>query len=187
MRLVTRQVAFEDGWSSGRSAKVSELFDSLAPEWSARHDDAARRAPVADALRRGGLNLDGRWLELGSGTGVATAAVAPLVGRLVAVDLSAQMLAHATSLAPKVRADASRLPFADGTFDSILLVNMLLFPIELDRVLSPGGALIWVNTLGDRTPIHLPPTDVVAALPGAWTAVTARSGSGFWAVLSRQS
>ena len=104
---------------------------------------------------------------------------------LVAVDLSAQMLAHAPDLAPRVRADASVLPFGDNSFDAILLINMLLFPEELDRVLKPDGRLVWVNTLGDQTPIHLPPADVAEALPGAWDGVTARSGTGLWAVLSR--
>lgn len=185
MRLVTRQVAFEDGWSPGRAAKIAELFDSLAPEWSERHVDQVRTAPVRDALQRGGLDPSGRWLELGCGTGAATIELAGTVGQVVAVDLSAEMLARAPDVAPRVQADASVLPFPDAAFDTALLVNMLLFPAELGRVLAPAGKLVWVNTLGDRTPIHLPPQDVLSALPGAWRGVTARAGSGFWAVFDR--
>lgn len=186
MRKVTRQVAFEDGWSSGRAAKVAELFDGMAADWAEREVDVVKAAPVRDAIERGGLDLDGRWLELGSGGGAGAIILRDQVNRLVSVDLSFEMLVHAPDLAPKAQADASRLPFPDDAADTILAINMLLFPAEVDRVLAPGGALLWVNTLGDRTPIHLPPADVVDVLPGSWEAVTARAGSGFWAVVRRQ-
>lgn len=186
MRNVTREVAFEAGWSSGRARKVADLFDGLAEGWAARPDDPVKLAPVVDGLTRGEVNLGGRWLELGSGTGAGTIALRRHVERVVATDLSMEMLTHAPAeLAPRVRADASRLPYVDDQFDGILMVNMLLFPDEVDRVLAPGGSLLWVNTLGDRTPIHLPAEDLLAALPGEWSGLTARSGTGFWAAVSR--
>lgn len=185
MRLVTRQVAFEQGWSSGRSAKVAALFDSMAAEWSERHVDPTKAAPIRDALTRGEVEMGGRWLELGSGTGAGTRVLHEHTPDIVAVDLSAGMLAHAPDLAPRIRGDASRLPFPDAAFDSVLLVNMLLFPDEVDRVLARSGTLVWVNTLGDRTPIHLPPADVIEALPGSWGGSTANAGMGLWAVLRR--
>ena len=37
---------------------------------------------------------------------------------------------------------------------------------EVERVLSRGGAVVWVNSSGEQTPIHLSPEDVRAALPG---------------------
>lgn len=186
MRKVTRQVAFEDGWSSGRAAKVAELFDSMAAEWAERKVEPVKAAPVLDAIERGGVDLAGRWVELGSGGGAGALLLHDRVDRLVSVDLSGEMLTHAPDLAPKVQADASTLPFPDASADTVLAINMLLFPAEVDRILAPGGALVWVNTLGDRTPIHLPPADVVDAMPGEWQAVTARAGSGFWAVVRRQ-
>lgn len=185
MRKVTRQVAFEQGWSSGRASKVAELFDSMAGGWAADHVSEERSAPVRDALRRGEVSTAGSWVELGSGTGAGTTVLHAVVERMVAVDLSAEMLANAVDLAPRARADASTLPFADDTFDGALLVNMLLFPDEVARILRPEGSLIWVNTLGEQTPIHLSPADVVAAMPGSWSGVTARSGMGLWAALSR--
>jgi SAM-dependent methyltransferase len=185
MRRVTREVAFERAWSAGRAAEVTALFDSLAGEWAARQVDGWRTAPVRDALLRGGLPRSGRWLELGSGTGAGTAVLHGEVPHLVAVDLSAEMLCRAPALVPRVQADGARLPFEDGTFDVVLLLNMLLFPDELDRVISPRGRLLWINTRGDQTPIHLPPHDVIEAMPGTWGGTTARAGSGFWAVLSR--
>ena len=66
------------------------------------------------------------------------------------------------------------------------MINMLLFPHEVDRILRPGGAVVWVNTLGDQTPIHLPPDDVVTALPGDWVGRTARAGTGFWLTAQRR-
>ena len=61
-----------------------------------------------------------------------------------------------------------------------LMINMLLFPHEVDRVLRPAGVVLWVNTLGDQTPIHLPAADVLEALPGEWSGATADAGTGFW-------
>ena len=52
-------------------------------------------------------------------------------------------------------------------------------------MLARGGALVWVNTLAEWTPIHLPPEDVVAALPGAWDGVWAHAGWGTWTVVRR--
>ncbi|MEM9653396.1 MAG: class I SAM-dependent methyltransferase [Actinomycetota bacterium] len=186
MRAVTREVAFEAGWSAGRARKVAELFDGLAEGWAARPDDPVKQAPILDGLARGSVNLDGQWLELGSGAGAGTMALRRRVDRVVAADLSLEMLLNAPAeLAPRIRADAARLPFADDRFDGILMVNMLLFPNEVDRVLAPGGTLLWVNTLGDRTPIHLSGEELLAALPGSWSGSTARSGSGFWAAVGR--
>ena len=186
MRLLTRAVALGEAWTRDDADRVAELFDGLAEGWSADHVDATKAAPVRDALDRGGVPLDGAWLELGSGTGAGTRVLAGVVASLVATDLSPEMLRHAPGhLAPRVRADASTLPFPRNTFDAVLMVNMLLFPAEVDRVLRRDGVVVWVNTLGDQTPIHLPPHDVVASLPGGWDAVTARAGSGFWMTARR--
>ncbi|MEM8923621.1 MAG: class I SAM-dependent methyltransferase [Actinomycetota bacterium] len=185
MRKVTRGVAFDGAWSSERAGKVADLFDSMAADWAADHVDDVKAAPILDALKRGGLRRGGEWAELGSGTGAGTRLLHDRVDRLVATDLSYRMLVHAPDLAPRVQADASTLPFPDDAFDGVLLVNMLLFPAEIDRILRPEGALVRVNSLGDHTPIHLPPADVAAALPGEWSGSTARAGTGLWAVLRR--
>lgn len=186
IRKVTRQVAFEGRWDRDRAHKIAALFDGMAHDWAARSVDPGRSAPVVDALDRGGLDRRGRWIELGSGTGAGTAILAPHVPDLVAFDLAGAMLAEAPAhLAPRVQGDASVMPFADDTFDVVVMVNMLLFPEEVDRVLRPTGAVVWINTLGDQTPIHLPVDDVRQALPGDWRGVTADAGTGFWAVFTR--
>jgi len=186
MRKLTRQVAFDGAWDAARAKKVGDLFDSMAADWSTTNVDATKAAPIVDALKRGTASSGGRWLELGSGTGAGTRVLAGQVGSLVAFDLAAEMLAHAPGeLAPRVRGDASVLPFGDNAFDAVLMVNMLLFPREVDRVLASDGTVVWVNTIGDQTPIHLPVADVMEALPGSWDGVTAHAGTGLWATLRR--
>ncbi|WP_420451884.1 class I SAM-dependent methyltransferase [Ilumatobacter sp.] len=147
--------------------------------------DAIEAAAVVDALERGQLPAAARWLEIGSGTGAGARVVSDHAGSLVCLDLSEQMLRNAPDISPRVRADASRLPIADGSVDVVLMINVLLFPDEVDRVLARDGQVVWVNTLGDRTPIHLPPFDVLDALPGPWVARTARAGTGFWVTARR--
>ena len=186
MRNVTRQVAFEPGgWTPERAGKVAELFDGLAPEWHTK-DIPGREDALLDALERGGPFADGPALEAGSGIGLFTGTIASRLGGVVACDLSFEMLLRAPAvLAPRCLADGARLPFADNTFVTVVLVNMLLFPAETDRVLEARGKLVWVNTIGDATPIHLPAEDVARALPGAWDGVHAEAGWGTWAVLQR--
>lgn len=184
IRLVTREVAFEGGWSKGRAAKLRELFDTLAPEWHTR-GGPERLEPLRDALERGGLG-DGRCVEVGSGTGFATPLLAERFAPLVAVDLSLEMLRRAPAdRGARVQADAAALPLAAAAVDCVALVNALLFPSEVERVLAPGGRVLWVNMLGDRTPIHLSADDVAAALPGAWSGVASEAGWGTWCVLRR--
>ncbi len=186
MRTLTRAVALGEPWTSDDADRVAAVFDDLAEEWSVRHIDDTKAAPVQDALERGDVPVGGAWLELGSGTGAGARILVGSVGSLVATDLSAEMLHHAPGeLAPRVRADASMLPYRDRSFDAVLMINMLLFPHEVDRVLREAGTVLWVNTLGDQTPIHLPPEDVLAALPGEWSGRTASAGTGFWLTATR--
>jgi len=185
MRRLTRAQALGEEWTEADAARIQELFDGLAPGWSENHVDPVKAAPVNDALDRGNVPLLGEWLEVGSGTGAGARILEGRVFSVICTDLSEQMLHHAPDLAPRVRSDASRLPFADASFDAVLLINMLLFPGEVDRVLRPGGTVLWVNTLGDQTPIHLPPADVERALPGDWTGVSSYAGTGLWTVLRR--
>jgi len=183
MREVTETVAFDAAWDFSRREKVRELFDGMAAEWSSRATPE-REASILDALDRGGLAGD-TVIELGSGTGLGTGHLIERFDDVVALDLSMAMLRHQPDLAPKVQADASVLPFRDDAADLLVLVNMLLFPAEVDRVLRPGGGLLWINTLGHETPIHLSPEAVVDALPGSWTATAGRAGSGLWAAVQR--
>lgn len=183
IRKVTEQVAFEDAWDEARRDKIRDLFDGMAAEWSSRFNDG-REASVVDALERGGIT-GRRVVELGAGSGLGTTEIASWTDELVAIDLSMQMLREQPGDTPLVQADAAVLPLADASVDTLVLVNMLLFPTEVDRVLRPSGRLLWINTNGHETPIHLSPEAVVAALPGGWTATAGRAGTGLWAAVDR--
>lgn len=187
MRVMTRRAAGLQGppWDAGARAEVAALFDGLAPEWHTR-TSPERAQVVTDALDRGRVSDGGTALELGSGTGAYTGALAQRFGRVVAMDLSLEMLRLAAGEpGHRVLADAHRLPLAEDSVDAVVLVNMLLFPEEVDRVLAPGGSVVWVNSSGEATPIHLMPDEVADALPGAWDGAWARAGSGLWTVLRR--
>lgn len=186
MRAVTRQIAFEHGaggWTAERRAKVAALFDGLAPEWHQHLHDPQRTAPLHDAYERGGIPAGGRCLEVGSGDGANTAFLADHHDVVVAVDLSFEMLVRGTG--DRVRADAGAAPVRSASIDVAVLVNAFLFPAEVDRLLAPGGVLVWVNTAGDQTPIHLADGDVEAALGGAWDGIGAAAGWGTWSVWRR--
>ena len=192
MRVVTRQAAglAPGGWTADTRRHVRGFFDDLAAEWHTR-TSPQRAAVVGDALARGLDALDlpaGPAVEIGSGTGAYSGLLAERFATVMAVDLSLEMLRRAPARpAHRVQADAARLPVRDRSAAAIVLINMFLFPAELERVLSPGGALVWVNSSGEQTPIHLSPDDLVAALPGAWTGVWSRAGEGLWCVLRRSS
>jgi SAM-dependent methyltransferase len=188
MRKVTQQVAFDaDSWTPERSAKVAQLFDTMAPQWVER-TSSERRDALRDALARGGFAdaQAGLCVEIGSGTGSSSADLARRFATVVAVDLSIEMLRNSDA-APSLRvnADAVRLPMRDASADGVVMVNALLFPAEVSRILRPRGSLVWVNSLGDKTPIHLPAEDVERALPGTWTGVASDAGWGTWCVLRR--
>ncbi len=186
MRKVTRQVAFEpDGWTPERAEKVTLLFDTMAPQWQERTSEE-RRAPLRDALARGNVKAGGVCIEIGSGTGSSSPDLVDHFDTVLALDLSREMLRHAPDgPALRVQADATRIPVADGGAECLVLVNALLFPQEMARALRPGGTLVWVNSLGDRTPIYLAAEDVEKAMPGGWQGVAAEASWGIWCALRR--
>ena len=77
-----------------------------------------------------------RWLEIGTGTGAGAGELRHRGAQVVATDISAEMLSrNQVPGVAKMRSDAAALPVPHRSFDAVLLVNMLLFPVEIDRVL----------------------------------------------------
>jgi SAM-dependent methyltransferase len=140
-------------------------FDRLAAGWEARLGPEAL-IPLDTALDRL-TEPPRRALDLGTGTGKAARVVAKRFpqAEVVGVDLSPAMIEEARRVLPaelsgRVRfdvADASRLPFEDGAFDLVLLLNMIPFFEELARVTAPGARVVVTSSFGSQTPIYVPP------------------------------
>jgi predicted ATP-grasp superfamily ATP-dependent carboligase/SAM-dependent methyltransferase len=122
-------------------------------------------------------------LDLGCGAGRASVAMASRGFRVYAVDSGEAMLALTrdasaglpTGARPRLaRADATRLPFADGTFDIVFALGLLPWVErpdqvlgEVARLLRPGGAFVasWDNAR--RLSDLLDPLHVAAVRVGA--------------------
>jgi ubiquinone/menaquinone biosynthesis C-methylase UbiE len=190
MRIATRRAAGldADGWTRDLRDQVADYFDDLADEWHTR-SSPERMAVVTDALSRGLGHIGapvGTAVEVGSGIGAYSSLIAERFGRVIAIDLSLEMLKRAPAgPAHRVQADGASLPVGDSSAAAIVLINAFLFPAEVERALAPDGALVWVNSSGEQTPIYLSVDDLVARLPGEWTGAASRAGEGHWCVLQR--
>ena len=106
-----------------------------------------------DALRRLLGRGSGRCLDVGCGTGVATAAVADLGWSVTGVDVSDGLLAMARERGlDVVMASADALPFADSTFDAAVSVwthtdvdDFAAAMAEVARVLRPSAPFVYLG------------------------------------------
>ncbi|MCW5935739.1 MAG: class I SAM-dependent methyltransferase [Fimbriimonadaceae bacterium] len=126
---------------------------------SSVHADAAALAALVDLLKPAG----GWLLDVGTGTGHTGLAFAPHVTRVVASDLTPQMLRVTGRTAQEqgvanlalVLAAAERAPFRNGAFDYVTsrtaahhFDDVAAFLRESVRVLAPGGVFLLVDTIG---------------------------------------
>lgn len=108
-----------------------------------------------------------RVLDYGCGSGYGSAEIAETANDVVGVDISEDAVAHARSHFRKERLRFDRvdpdakLPFGDGTFDTVLSFQVFehvrdttLYLNEVYRVLAPGGTLVLATP--DRSTRLLP-------------------------------
>jgi ubiquinone/menaquinone biosynthesis C-methylase UbiE len=131
-----------------------------------------RAAALRDRVQQLLAPLDGteRALDSGCGAGALAFALAPFVGSVVGVDLSAELIAAGRELAPAncelTVGDATALPFEYGSFDIVGCMRVLhharrpeLVVSELARVTRPGGRILLVDQLGFVDPVISAETD----------------------------
>ena len=134
-----------------------------------------------------------RILEVGPGTGYYTLETAEWVkpdGRVDILDLQQDMLEHTMRSAAErgldnitpTQADATAMPYEDGTYDAAFLVTVLgeipdqdAALRELARVLRPGGRLVVGELLGDPHYVRLAPMRLRAS--GAGLSYERRAGN----------
>jgi SAM-dependent methyltransferase len=143
--------------------RLRTMFDGLAPTWETRigpHHLGAIELALED------VPAPSRILDLGTVTGVVALALAERYpeGEVVGVDLSPGMIEEARgkvtpALEGRVRfevGDASALAYPDGSFELVVLSNMIPFYDELARIVAPGGTLVFSFSRGAETPIYVP-------------------------------
>jgi ubiquinone/menaquinone biosynthesis C-methylase UbiE len=144
---------------TGHSQKIVAQFTRWAAPFSALDIHAA-----ADGMRRtlaaARLAPHMRVLDVACGPGIVACAAAAQAGRVTGIDLTPAMIEQAkarqqreglTNIDWQV-GDATRLPFADGSFDVALTrysFHHLPQPMEalreMQRVTAPGGRIVVID------------------------------------------
>jgi ubiquinone/menaquinone biosynthesis C-methylase UbiE len=139
------------------TANDARFWDRTARKYAA--DPVADMAGYERTLERTRhyLKSDDTVLEIGCGTGTTALALAPSVGRMLATDISGEMIAIAREKMSAERrlnvtfdvATPDTVPAPDGTFDVALGFNVLHLIAArkaalsaVHRLLKPGGLFI---------------------------------------------
>ena len=140
------------------SSTTIELYRRLAPLYDVLYGamlQPGRRRALARLAPRSGESI----LEVGVGTGFGLVDY-PVACRVVGIDLSSSMIAHACARLRRrrlnhvalCRMDAAHLAFADAHFDAVYapyVINVVPEPTrvarEMLRVCRPGGRLVLLN------------------------------------------
>ncbi len=167
--LGTAGVAHRQVSAAETVATNRRWWDADAEDYLAAHGDFLGQVDFIwcpEGLRESDAGLlgelsDRRVLEVGCGSAPCARWLAAQGAQVVGLDLSAGMLRHAVQAAretgisvPLVQADASRLPFADGSFDLAcsafgavpFVADSAAVMREVARVLRPGGRWVFAVT-----------------------------------------
>jgi ubiquinone/menaquinone biosynthesis C-methylase UbiE len=167
-RLTTRAPAV---WPLLRGPLRSR-FDRIAHRWNEMV--GPNHAAILDEALTTLERPPTRALDLGTGTGAGAVAIARRFpdAEVVGADLSPAMIEQArldlpNELAGRVRfecADGARLPYPNGHFDLVALLNMIPFFDELARITAPAGTVAICFSRGPQTPIYVPEQRLRTAL-----------------------
>lgn len=125
-------------------------FDPIADRYDATRGGERRGEFVAHVLQPW-LPRDGWCCEIGVGTALVAKAVAAGGTPVVGIDISAAMLGVATTRfgGPLLRADATALPFADGSLAAVYAVWVFHLVDDPEAILAacqravrPGGRVL---------------------------------------------
>jgi SAM-dependent methyltransferase len=155
---------------------VQRHFRSTLPYWEQIYADQSVYGRIYQERARraidcaGGLGLSAatRVLEIGCGPGIITTAIAQRGASVWAIDQLQEMVDRTTAMAEQAGVGSrvfaqvggiDHVPFADATFDLVVLIGVtewlvsLTQPLrEIFRVLKPGGHLII--SADNNWPLH---------------------------------
>ena len=146
------------------TARQQRIWDKAAPSYD-RQITLFERIWFTGAREWLGPRARGRVLEVAIGTG-RNLPYYPADVSLTGLELSPQMLAFARRRAADLgrpvelhEGDAEQLPFADGSFDTVVCaLSLCSIPdpaaaiAQMRRVLTPGGTLLLVDHIGSSWP-----------------------------------
>jgi demethylmenaquinone methyltransferase/2-methoxy-6-polyprenyl-1,4-benzoquinol methylase len=182
---------------------VFDHFAAIAPLYArVTYSKVAVMRELAD------LPVSGRLLDVGGGTGRVASALRDLVDEVVVADVSFGMLKESSrSLLDPICGGSESLPFADNSFERVIMVDALHHVIhhadsarEMFRVLKPGGVLVIeepdIRTFGVKLIAlaeklllmrshFLTPDQIVKLFPDGEKTVSAKDGNA-WVVIKKQ-
>lgn len=142
---------------SSSDLEVKEFFDQVASEWEEisrqYYDESIKNKIIEKQI----LKPDMTAVDLGSGDGYISRAVAGIVKKVIAIDISGEMLEQLQKKAAQnaiknietIETEAQEVPLQDSTAD-IVFANMFLHHIEdpeeiiheIFRIVKPGGMAV---------------------------------------------
>lgn len=139
---------------SSSDSDTREFFDRVAPEWESMRGGFYDEAVISRLLDTGLLSGNMTLVDLGAGDGYLSRAVSSRVEKVIAIDISGEMLKELNKKAVQDRAsniqtivgDGCDMPIEGESVDFVC-TNMFLHHIEepilaireIYRVLKPGG------------------------------------------------
>jgi ubiquinone/menaquinone biosynthesis C-methylase UbiE len=130
---------------------------------------------------------DADVLEIGGGSTIGKAEISEAVKSYVSIDISSQNVLRSKALCDEIslslcQADAHRLPFRSGSFDTIIALAMMyyldseIFLKEARRVLRPGGRLFFCSSNKDVPGFVAAPGSLEYYSIPEWTSLLTSNG-----------